>query len=325
MPMHLGGSGGFLETADDDVLLMLLVYSGTDGTVGLASASMSVLRRVDDSQSWPHSRPSVLVRVAANLLASSAGAARAAAASASSSKATSSVLVLLQVLAAAARAKSGYEVLGLALALSGNAEVARNDCDAGNVFMDALFRWEVQRRRSSPELHRSSAEADAVLTALLALDTRAGQKLLEVASRAIAVAEDELDTLVETQSEALLSYSGSGYEAIARKRSAAEFMKRRVLSTTCDIGFRNQDDAVRMALQSLERSIVSLDETIAGYDKEGYTLVCPQLVGNRCMQRLPIPYEHWWVRLDGPSMEPVYVPQAFPYSERMAEALQVCS
>eukprot|EP00930_Biecheleria_cincta_P015100 TRINITY_DN12715_c0_g1_i1.p1 TRINITY_DN12715_c0_g1~~TRINITY_DN12715_c0_g1_i1.p1 ORF type:complete len:324 (-),score=63.96 TRINITY_DN12715_c0_g1_i1:226-1197(-) len=323
MPMQLGG---FLETADDDVLLMLCVYSGTPATVGLASTSMSVLNRVDDSPSGPHSRPSVLVRVAANQLASSAGAARAAATSASSScrEATSSTLVLLQVLAAAARAESGYEVLGLALALSGNPE--QNDCDADNIFMDALFRWEVQRRRdASKGSHRSLAAADAVLTALFALDMCAGKRLLEVASRAIAAAEDELDTLVETQAEALLSYSGSGYEAIARKRSAAEFMKRRILSTTCDIGFRNQDDAVRMALQSLERSTVSLDETIAGYDKEGYTLVCPQLVGNRCMQRLPIPYDHWWVRLDGPSMEPVYVPLAFPHSQRMAEVLQVCS
>lgn len=307
------------------MLLMLCVYSGTAATVGLASTAMSVLSRVDDSPSGQYSRPSVLVRVAANQLASSAGAARAAATSASSScrEATSSALVLLQVLAAAARAKSGYEVLGLALALSGNAE--QNDCDAGNVFMDALFRWEVQRRRNASHSNKSLAAADAVLTALFALDTCAGKRLLEVASRTIVAAEDKLDTLVETQSEALLSYSGSGYEAIARKRSAAEFMKQRILSTTCDIGFRNQDDAVRMALQSLERSTVSLDETIAGYDKEGYTLVCPQLVGNRCMQRLPIPYDHWWIRLDGPSMEPVYVPQAFPHSQHMAEALQVCS
>jgi len=182
--------------------------------------------------------------------------------------------------------------LGLALLL---AHSEANE-DMSRMFLDSMFRWELHRRCVVPKQSELQAwrAVEMLLTSLLDPQSAVGCKLLMVTAKAIGQAESDLDALVEAQAETLLSYCGQGYEATARQRSAAEFIRRRLAD---GLGRRPSCSGVMKALDS---AIESLDQTIRGYDQEGYTLACPQLVGFRSWRRIELPYEHWWVRLDGP-------------------------
>jgi len=183
--------------------------------------------------------------------------------------------------------------LGLALLL---AHSEANE-DMSRMFLDSMFRWELHRRGTDvPTASFSQLQAwravEMLLTSLLDPQSAVGCKLLMITAKAIGQAESDLDALVEAQAETLLSYCGQGYEATARQRSAAEFIRRRA------DGLRRP--SCSGVMKALDSAIESLDQTIRGYDQEGYTLACPQLVGFRSWRRIELPYEHWWVRLDGP-------------------------
>lgn len=187
-------------------------------------------------------------------------------------------------------------------------------------FLDALFRREVRRAGIlAPEQHgdeayacltlgaqrgdplpatstASESAADAVLDTVLASD-EGGQAIAQAAAEAVSALERELDRLVD---------SGDGirpgaYEALAKQRSAAEFLRERFsacmpMSKPCAAARQRLDDAAAM-----------LDETIRGYVQEGFSLTCPRLgrvVRSSCFapatqNRWQVPYSHWWVFLGG--------------------------
>ncbi|CAJ1358349.1 unnamed protein product [Effrenium voratum] len=263
----------FVDAADDGIVLVILRCLGTTALVRLASTSAFVSSRLGDG------RPSVLQR------SSEMGA-----------------LPTLRALSAAGEGRSHCEVLGLALLLA----TEKASCqDVARMFLDAMFSWELQRRER-PRREEAWKAADELLTALFDARTDGGRKLLQITTQAIRQAESDLDALIEAQAETLLSYCGQGYEATARQRSAAEFIRRRTHAFTRMAAVGSDD-----TMQALESAVNSLDDTIRGYDQEGYTLVCPQLVGWRCLRRRSLPYEHWWVRLDGPFMgRPLEAPTA---------------
>ncbi|CAJ1358347.1 unnamed protein product [Effrenium voratum] len=274
----------FVDAADDGIVLVILRCLGTTALVRLASTSAFVSSRLGDG------RPSVLQRYLSELLAGTSGSSEMGA------------LPTLRALSAAGEGRSHCEVLGLALLLA----TEKASCqDVARMFLDAMFSWELQRRER-PRREEAWKAADELLTALFDARTDGGRKLLQITTQAIRQAESDLDALIEAQAETLLSYCGQGYEATARQRSAAEFIRRRTHAFTRMAAVGSDD-----TMQALESAVNSLDDTIRGYDQEGYTLVCPQLVGWRCLRRRSLPYEHWWVRLDGPFMgRPLEAPTA---------------
>lgn len=265
----------FVDAADDGIVLLILRCLGTAALVRLASTSAFISSRLEDG------RPSVLHRYVSELLAFGCPAPE---------ETGLPCAAPLRALCAAGSGRGHCEVLGLALLL---AHSEANE-DMSRMFLDSMFRWELHRRCASPKQSELQAwrAVEILLTSLLDPQSAVGCKLLMITAKAISQAESDLDALIEAQAETLLSYCGQGYEATARQRSAAEFIRRRA-----DGLCRPSCTGVMKALDS---AIESLDQTIRGYDQEGYTLACPQLVGFRSWRRIDLPYEHWWVRLDGP-------------------------
>ncbi|CAK9041719.1 unnamed protein product [Durusdinium trenchii] len=270
----------FVDAADDGVVLVILRCLGTTALVRLASTSAFISSRLEDG------RPTVLHRYVSELLAFACGAP-------ALEKGSLPSAAPLRALCAAGNGNGHCEVLALALHLANSPSegVAR-------MFLDAMFRWELRQRRPGRQESQAWQAVEILLTALLDVTTDVGCKLVHITAEAVRQAERDLDALIEAQAEALLSY-GQGYEATARQRSAAEFIRHRALGgvQTSGGGDAKKSD---FAMNDLDAAIESLDQTIRGYDQEGYTLVCPRLVGFRCMRRMDLPYEHWWVRLDGP-------------------------
>eukprot|EP00434_Breviolum_minutum_P020022 symbB.v1.2.017664.t1/scaffold1380.1/size122483/2 len=269
----------FVDAADDGIVLLILRCLGTAALVRLASTSAFISSRLEDS------RPSVLHRYVSELLAFRCPAPE---------ETGLPCAALLRALCAAGSGRGHCEVLGLALLL---AHSEANE-DMSRMFLDSMFRWELHRRCVVPKQSELQAwrAVEMLLTSLpgsqLDPQSAVGCKLLMITAKAIGQAESDLDALVEAQAETLLSYCGQGYEATARQRSAAEFIRRRA------DGLRRP--SCGGVMKALDSAIESLDQTIRGYDQEGYTLACPQLVGFRSWRRIELPYEHWWVRLDGP-------------------------
>eukprot|EP00435_Cladocopium_sp_Y103_P035335 s662_g9.t1 len=278
----------FVDAADDGIVLLILRCLGTAALVRLASTSAFISSRLEDG------RPSVLHRYVAELLAFRCPA--------PALQKGLPCAAPLRALCAAGNGRGHCEVLGLALLLShseANEDLAR-------MFLDAMFRWELHRRQPAPVNFQDLQARQAVeilLTSLFDPRTDVGCKLLTITAQAVCQAEKDLDALIEAQAETLLSYCGQGYEATARRRSAAEFIRRRAReprpgppsSHAGECGGSQHMDA-------LDSAIESLDQTIWGYNQEGYTLACPQMVGFRSLRRMDLPYEHWWVRLDGPAI-----------------------
>eukprot|EP00438_Fugacium_kawagutii_P013374 Skav216480 [mRNA] locus=scaffold1123:370150:386858:- [translate_table: standard] len=271
----------FVDAADDGIVLLILRCLGTAALVRLASTSAFISSRLEDGG------PSVLHRYVAELLAFRCPA--------PALQRGLPCVAPLRALCAAGSGRGHCEVLGLALLVS-NSDA---DADMARMFLDAMFRWELYGRRGAAQSNLQARRAvEILLTALLDPRTEVGCKLLTITAKAICQAERDLDVLIETHSETLLSYCGQGYEATARRRSAAEFIRRRAREERAPP--RPLTSAGEQQMQALDAAIESLDQTIWGYDQEGYTLACPQLVGYRHLRRMDLPYEHWWVRLDGP-------------------------
>jgi len=177
--------------------------------------------------------------------------------------------------------------------------------DLARMFLEAMFRWELHQRQPAPVKFQDLKARQAVeilLTSLFDPRTEVGCKLLTITAQAVCQAEKDLDTLIEAQAETLLSYCGQGYEATARRRSAAEFIRRRAQHARPGPPSSPAGECSEQHVATLDSAIESLDQTIWGYNQEGYTLACPQMVGFRSLRRMDLPYEHWWVRLDGPAI-----------------------
>mmetsp|Transcript_19952 Transcript_19952/g.46787 ORF Transcript_19952/g.46787 Transcript_19952/m.46787 type:complete len:308 (-) Transcript_19952:123-1046(-) len=284
----------FVDAADDGIFLHLLRCLGTESVVQLASTSVFLSRRLSDSPS-----PSLLQRYAEELLRDCSGCAAFSCAVVEAQALTGhGPLDMLRALAAAGAGRQSCEVLGLAFVLATGRE-RQGAPDLVGLFLDAVVRWELLRLRCPVGQCKARQAVDMLLTALLDINLDTGCNLAGITSEAVQQAEMDLDALVEMHTNALLWR----YEAVARRRSAAEFIRARATASRP----RSRDSlpsglAAKTNLDRLEASMSSLDETIRGYDKEGYTLVCPQLVGFKCMRRTELPSGHWWVRLDGPLM-----------------------
>jgi len=291
----------FADAADDGIVLVILRCLGTEALVRLASTSAFLSLRLNDGG------PSSLHCYASELLGDSS-----AAAAAAEALTCGGALDVLRALAAAGTGRQSCEVLGLALVLASQED--EGTADLARLFLDAVFRWELRRLRYPASQCKAEQAADLLLTALLDVTSAVGCKLLNITAQAIRQAEGDLDALVEMQTNALLSR----YEAIARQRSAAEFIRCRATASRSQFSRSSSfcdDQPAVAAMDLLEAATSSLDETIRGYDKEGYTLVCPKLVGSRVLRRMELPYQHWWVRLDGPFMgRPAFAPPGGAYA-----------
>lgn len=275
----------FVDAADDGIVLLILRCLGTAALVRLASTSAFISSRLEDG------RPSVLHRYVAELLAFRCPA----------PALQKGPCAALRALCAAGSGRGHCEVLGLALLLS-NSEANE---DMARMFLDAMFRWELHQRQPAPVKFQDLKARQAVeilLTSLFDPRTEVGCKLLTITAQAVCQAEKDLDTLIEAQAETLLSYCGQGYEATARRRSAAEFIRRRAQHARPEPPSSPAGECSEQHVATLDSAIESLDQTIWGYNQEGYTLACPQMVGFRSLRRMDLPYEHWWVRLDGPAI-----------------------
>jgi len=110
--------------------------------------------------------------------------------------------------------------------------------------------------------------------------------LLVVSAAAIKDAEKVLDSLIDGARQGGAGSWTSGYEAVARLRSAVEFLRGRLAT---------RQDLIGAAVE-LDKATAALDETIRGYLIEGYNLTCPRLHGGVASDRIAVPYSHWWLR-----------------------------
>lgn len=153
-------------------------------------------------------------------------------------------------------------------------------------FLDALFKSDIQQQKRRRRGFAALAAANAALTALL-VASDGGSSVMVAAAHVVRECERELDRLVE---EGHAESFHVGYEAIARRRSAVEFLRSRV-------GFSNENicaDEVANARSDLDFAIGELDETIRSYVREGYELACPKLAST-ITQCCAVPYAHWWI------------------------------
>lgn len=158
-------------------------------------------------------------------------------------------------------------------------------------FLDNLFCSEVRRKRRHGPGVAVLAAADAALTSLL-VTGEGGSRLVTALTQVVREAERDLDIMVD-EGHAEVFYQA--YEVVARRRSAVEFLRRRLGDMSTLSG------AIAVATQALDSAVGELDETIVGYTKEGYDLACPRLA-SRVASGL-VPYAHWWVFLGRPHTE----------------------
>mmetsp|Transcript_50530 Transcript_50530/g.156745 ORF Transcript_50530/g.156745 Transcript_50530/m.156745 type:complete len:331 (-) Transcript_50530:62-1054(-) len=196
----------------------------------------------------------------------------------------------LAALRALAGARPAAAALRLALGLSrrasglGAERMASVACkwDAGP-FLDALFRAETARRRGlacSPRPGAATAAAARAAVAALVTSAEGGRLVVLASAAALREAERSLDDLYENCS------APHGYECVARRRSAAEFLREDLAATAASVG----GEALAEALQELGSAAKSLDETIRGCCEEGFELTCHRLEHGA-------PHSHWWLFL----------------------------
>merc|ERR1711920_509791 len=125
------------------------------------------------------------------------------------------------------------------------------------------------------------AAANAALMVLL-VSVECGSSVLLASAKAMRQSEQELDALVDTGKVQGLQ---KGYETVAQRRSAAEFLRDHLTGNVCKVA--------ASAMQEFDMSVGELDETISGYRREGYDLSCPKL--NCGFVLCVVPYKHWWI------------------------------
>lgn len=167
--------------------------------------------------------------------------------------------------------------------------------DAAKTFLDAFFKSEVRQRRRGPGV-TTLAAADAALTALLVADD-GGCGVMVASAEVVCETMRELDSFVE---EGRPNAIHAAYEVVARRRSAVEFLRRR-LEGAHDLACVG-DVTTTKAKNALDVAVDELDETILGYTREGYDLACQRLAND--VARCSVPYAHWWIFLG-----------KFPYSQ----------
>lgn len=169
-------------------------------------------------------------------------------------------------------------------------------------FLEAFLTWELKllATRASCSSRTDTAisscsgvsavasAVDAALTAALAKDGAIGAQVTAATAVALVDAEERLDEMVADGS--IARTGPSGYEAVARRRCAAALLLSRL---RCGGGGGAEVSDLADAVIDLQAAAKSLDETISGYDEEGYTLACPRLA----RARGPLPYGHWWAFL----------------------------
>jgi len=299
----------FSEKADDSVLLLVFAYLNADCVLNLALASLSAAQRlagagagVGEAMVAQHrmveqagaTSQSVAQHFATGLLGREAAAAAAAAAARArhaAGCAASGSLEVLRMLVSRTPAAWALN-LAVAIAQAGQDPLSWGTpaADAG-LFLDMLFSFEMKRLRSARNNKKKVAPApaqaaEAALATLMSTGN-GGCNLLRMAAAAVRKMETDLDELV---SDGRIGIPGS-YEAVARRRSAAEFL-RRCIDAAVDAP---PGGAAAGARKELDSAVRDLDETIAGYVKEGYELSCPRVTGG--FARSAVPYTHWWVHL----------------------------
>lgn len=201
--------------------------------------------------------------------------------------------------AAALRALAGARpaavALRLALGLARAPPRMAPRMDAGP-FLDALFRAETAHRRAAAatsgtgagcERLAAAATARAAVAGLVA-SHEGGHLVVLGAARALREAEHAMDALYE-------SCSTTGhYECVARRRSAAEFLRSSLSEAAFNGGALPPAESERAvlagALRELGAAAESLDEAIRGCSEEGFDLACTRLESGA-------PYAHWWLFL----------------------------
>lgn len=125
-------------------------------------------------------------------------------------------------------------------------------------FLEAVFHAETCSRGPSQDI---AAVGDLALKAIIS-SCRSGPRLILVSAEAVQQAEEKLDAMFDEGREHI-----GEYEAIARQRSAAKLILKRLGK---DSGHLSADLAVAAATQRLETTIESLDRTVDSYRSEGH-------------------------------------------------------
>jgi hypothetical protein len=276
----------FFADAEDGVFCLVLEYLCASPLVKLVGTSASVAVRLDEGPS-----PSILKRRAIAL-----GTAHFPLESQATTKQryeASEALVALRTLASSRPlGKAVRLAIELAREVSEacGGRLAQEATVASKVrpFLNTLFDADLYRFRCAQSGCRVAAVDAAAETALASLlgTGECAPALLVASAAAIKEAEHFLDGLIDGAVQETSASWPSGYEAVARLRSAVEFLKSR-LTTPRDLSG---------AAVELDKATVDLDETIRGYLIEGYNLSCPRLHGGVTSDRIAVPYSHWWLR-----------------------------
>jgi hypothetical protein len=287
----------FIEAVDDEVLFIALGHLHAVQVLNLVATSASGASRLTSKFGGCDC---VAHRFAAKTLGAHAAAAAALAAAAATpdvckpySPYSGDPLAGLRVIASATPAA---EAVQLALALASSTKDVKEGADGPSIvdgchFLEQLFRMETRAAAAALTRRKSSfakcsyqtvstvAAADAALTVLL-LDGNFLSNIMLACARAVRQSEKELDILIEGRPVEGLHKS---YEVVAERRSAAEFLRDRLETTSVSAS----------AKRELDLALGDLDDTITGYSKEGYEFICPKLTGG--VSQINVPYAHWWI------------------------------
>eukprot|EP00747_Dinoflagellata_sp_TGD_P178894 gnl/TRDRNA2_/TRDRNA2_28771_c0_seq1.p1 gnl/TRDRNA2_/TRDRNA2_28771_c0~~gnl/TRDRNA2_/TRDRNA2_28771_c0_seq1.p1 ORF type:complete len:312 (+),score=51.27 gnl/TRDRNA2_/TRDRNA2_28771_c0_seq1:38-937(+) len=285
--MRPDGWSSFCDVADDDVICLAACYLEPADLLGLVTSSASTFGRIV-SEGEPQSgsvRPSVARRFATLLLGAEEVTAAALA------TVNGALPPLLRALAGETP-ESGALCSALQLARSSDS----HEVVDGGPFLTALFRLE----ESAATRDGTSGPALAARASLALLLTSDGPRnaVSRAAAAAVRQAEKQLDMFVDGlhTSVGQRSNRSASYEAVARLRSAAEFLRGRL-----DAGVATAGPATpQSAREELDVAVRSLDDAIAGYIEEGYDFCCPSLcrrfvMADSSRKQFVLPYSHWWV------------------------------
>jgi len=302
-----------MEMLDDDILLLALGLLSAGDVLGFGAASASLAGRLAGTGDCDgRGGGGAAERLAVAELGRAAAVAAVAAVGNCTNggeRPTSGPWAALRALASSAPAG---EALRHAVLLTRSAKVCSSRSTAGlsplvgsgslapvadaRIFFDMLFKAEVRRKTRGPGT-ATLAAADAALTTLL-VASDGGCGVMLVSAEVMQEAERDLDNLVD---EGRAEGFHAAYEVVARRRSAVEFLRRRLESTVAG-GWKPWDtSASTKAKHVLDLAIAELDETIVSYTREGYDLACPRLAN--VIAQCSVPYTHWWIFLGRPYSE----------------------